>query len=190
MNETFLENFIHFTSINGYYTLPLLGLIGFITNLMCQCVFFSSKFKEKARFKYVIMKVMVDMYGCLYMIGFQNYLQCLLEPHVMNTNKCVSTGSLFFILIRLCGNRYFSYMFYTWSCLNEVLVNYERYIMVTNKTSVLNKKNSFVFIAIACGLVSFALFIPNIFAYKITLVTNKTSVYFVERTRFGSTSFF
>ena len=123
MNETLYENLIYFTSINGYYTLSLLGLIGFSTNLVCLSVLLGSKFKEKARFKYVILKVVIDLVGCLYSIGFQNYLQCLLEPHVMNTNKCVSMGTLFFIVIRLYVYRYVNYMFYVWSGINEVNIS-------------------------------------------------------------------
>ncbi len=190
MNETLYHDLIEFISINGYFTIPVLGIIGLVTNLICLGVFCSDKFKDKGRFKYVVLKVIIDMFGCIYSIGFQNYFQCLLEPHILKTNKCVSSGSLFFIVIRLYVYRYASYMFYLWSGINEVLVNYDRYLVLRNKKNWFNGRYSFAIITTISGLVSFSSFIPNLFAYRISLVNNQTDIYFIERTLFGKTAFF
>ncbi len=43
-----------FTALNGYYTIPILGLIGFCTNLICLLVIFSPRFRNRDKFYYVI----------------------------------------------------------------------------------------------------------------------------------------
>ena len=60
-----------FTALNGYYTIPILGLIGFCTNSICLLVIFSSRFKKKDKFNYVIVKIVIEASGCLYFVGFQ-----------------------------------------------------------------------------------------------------------------------
>jgi hypothetical protein len=45
---------VDFTALNGYYTIPILGLIGFCTNSICLLVIFSSRFKKKDKFYYLI----------------------------------------------------------------------------------------------------------------------------------------
>ena len=114
MNDAFVTSLIEFNSINGYYTIPIMGIMGILTNLICLSVFYDNRFKERKKFQYVILKVFIDTYGCVYAVGFQNFLQCLLEPHVMNTNRCVSTGSLYFIVWRMVMYKYTNYMFYVW----------------------------------------------------------------------------
>ena len=42
--------------------------------------------------------------------------------------------------------------------INEVLVNYDRYLVMINKKNLFNKPNSFKYIAVFSGLVSFSLF--------------------------------
>jgi hypothetical protein len=60
-----------FTALNGYYTIPILGLIGFCTNLICLLVMFSPRFKKKDKYYYVIVKIVIEASGCLYFVGFQ-----------------------------------------------------------------------------------------------------------------------
>ena len=74
MNSTEYEKYsklVNFTALNGYYTIPILGLTGFITNITCILVIFSPKFKDRNKFNYVITKMIIDTIGCLYFIGFQ-----------------------------------------------------------------------------------------------------------------------
>ncbi len=65
------EKLVDFTALNGYYTVPILGLIVFLTNIICLLVIFSPMFKDKDKFYYVIVKIAIKVGGCLYSIGFQ-----------------------------------------------------------------------------------------------------------------------
>ena len=65
------EKLVNFTALNGYYTIPILGLIGFFTNIICLLVIFSPMFKDKNKFYFVIVKIAIEIGGCLYSIGFQ-----------------------------------------------------------------------------------------------------------------------
>ena len=60
-----------FTALNGYYTIPILGLIGFCTNIICLLIIFSPRFKKRDKFYYVIVKIVIEVSGCLYFVGFQ-----------------------------------------------------------------------------------------------------------------------
>jgi hypothetical protein len=62
---------VDFTAFNGYYTIPILGLIGFCTNITCLLVIFSPTFKTRDKFYYVIVKIAIEANACLYLIGFQ-----------------------------------------------------------------------------------------------------------------------
>ena len=66
---------VDFTEFNGYYTIPILGLIGFCTNITCLLVIFSPKFKNRDKFYYVIVKIAIEANACFFLVGFQvNYL--------------------------------------------------------------------------------------------------------------------
>jgi hypothetical protein len=62
---------VDFTALNGYYTIPILGLIGFCTNIACILVIFSPKFKDRKKYNYVITKITIELFACVYFIGFQ-----------------------------------------------------------------------------------------------------------------------
>jgi hypothetical protein len=106
-----------------------------------------------------------------------------LEPHVIQGNYCITTGSYFLEFLRLYVYRYLSYCLYVWSGINEVLINYDRYLVLSNMTNVFNRKNSFKIITFSRGFLSFLLFVPN-------LVTNQTDSYYVSKTQFGNTSLY
>ena len=62
---------VDFTALNGYYTIPIFGLIGFCTNIACLLVIFSPKFKDRNKYNYVISKITIELFACVYFIGFQ-----------------------------------------------------------------------------------------------------------------------
>lgn len=62
---------ILFNTYKTYNSIPVKGLIGFVTNLICLLVIFSSMFKDRNKFNYVIVKIAIETSGCLYFIGFQ-----------------------------------------------------------------------------------------------------------------------
>ena len=70
-SENKYSKLVDFTALNGYYTIPILGLIGFCTNITFILVIFSPRFKDRNKFNYVITKIAIDLVGCLYFIGFQ-----------------------------------------------------------------------------------------------------------------------
>jgi hypothetical protein len=74
--------------------------------------------------------------------------------------------------------------------INEVLINYDRYLVLSNRKNLFNRKHSFKIITFISGFLSFFLFVPNLFAYKINSVTNETDSYYVSKTQFGNTSLF
>ena len=74
MNSTENNNYgklVDFTALNGYYTIPILGLMGFCTNIACLSVIFSPKFKDRNKYNYVISKITIELFACVYFIGFQ-----------------------------------------------------------------------------------------------------------------------
>jgi hypothetical protein len=70
-SENKYSKLVDFTALNGYYTIPILGLIGFCTNITFILVIFSPRFKDRNKFNYVIAKIAIETSGSLYFIGFQ-----------------------------------------------------------------------------------------------------------------------
>jgi hypothetical protein len=106
-------------------------------------------------------------------------------------NTYFSPGASYFIsFLRLYGYRYIIYSVYFWSGINEVLINYDRYLVLSNKNNLFNRKNSFKVITFITGFISFLLFVPNLFAFQITLVSNETNTYDVTKTNFGNTNLY
>jgi hypothetical protein len=113
-----------------------------------------------------------------------------LEPHVIQGNYCKTTGSYFLGFLRLYVYRYLCYCLYVWSGINEILINYDRYLILSNKTNIFNRKHSFKIITSISCLLSFFFFVPNLFAYNISSFTNQTDSYYVSKSQFGNTSLF
>ncbi len=73
MNSTEKEysKLVDFTALNGYYTIPILGLIGFCTNIACLLVIFSPKFKDRNKYNYFITKITIELFACICFDGSQ-----------------------------------------------------------------------------------------------------------------------
>jgi hypothetical protein len=105
-------------------------------------------------------------------------------------NYC-SSSSYFLAFLRLYVFKYLSYGIYTWSGINEVLINYDRYLVLSNKKNLFNKKHSFKIITLINFFLSFLLFVPNLVAYQISLDSNQRDFnYFVSKTDFGTSYLF
>jgi hypothetical protein len=102
----------------------------------------------------------------------------------------VSSDSYFLAFLRFYGYRYITYCLYVLSGINEVLINYDRYLVFSNRKNLFNRKNSFKIILFSSGFLSILLFLPNLVAYQIILVSNETNTYDVTKTTFGNTNLF
>jgi hypothetical protein len=63
--------------------------------------------------------------------------------------------------------------------INEVFINYDRYLVLSNRKNIFNRKHSFKIITFITGLFSFLLFVPNLFVYQISLDPNQTDSYYL-----------
>jgi hypothetical protein len=112
---------------------------------------------------------------------------------VIQKHYCKSNKSYFLALLRLYVYRYLIYCIYVWQSINEVLINYDRYLVFSNKKNLFNRNNSFKIILFSTGLSSFLLFVPNLFAYQISLDPNEKDnydYYYISKTKFGNTYLF
>ena len=108
-------------------------------------------------------------------------------------NHCKFIGSYFLAFLRIYLYRYYSYCIYFWSGINEILVNYDRYLVLSNKSNFFNKKHSFKIIIFISAFVSFLAFVPNLFAFKISVYNQnetESNSYYVTKTKFGNTDLF
>jgi len=75
--------------------------------------------------------------------------------------------------------------------INEVLINYYRYLVLNNKKNLFNRKHSFKIIKFITGILSFLLFVPNLFAFQISLDPNqKDAYYLISKTQIGENNLF
>jgi hypothetical protein len=63
--------------------------------------------------------------------------------------------------------------------INEVFINYDRYLVLSNRKNIFNRKHSFKIITFITGLFSFLLFVPNLFVYQISLDPSQTDSYYL-----------
>lgn len=172
---------IKFTAFNGYYTIPIIGGIGLVLNLICCLVFLSPKFKQKKQFKFVIMNVFVESIMSGGLIGFNNNL-CFQDCIIFNT---YSTQFLKAFILSFVGNG-----LYVFTGMNEIFLTYDRYIMLKSKNNWFNKADHFKYIMTAAFSFSFIIFVPTLFAYDIKPANNKTDLYYVDFSSFGNTDAF
>lgn len=169
-----------FTNINGYFTIPIISLIGFLLNMLCFVVFMSSKFKLKSKLKYLITKVIVDMIFCSFGMGFQNDL-CI--------ENCRTNNTLSFQIFKLYIFRFLGDSLYVCSGFIEICLTYDRYLILINKKNWLNKEVNFKYIIITCFSVSTCIFMPDLFSRRIVNIRlNLSTEYHIELTSFGRIS--
>jgi hypothetical protein len=75
--------------------------------------------------------------------------------------------------------------------INEVLINYDRYLVLSNRKNLFNRKYSFKVITFITCIFSFLLFVPNLFAYQISLDPDqKEAYYLITKTQVGENELF
>ncbi len=183
------ENFlIRLTSINGFYIIPLVSLVGFVLNLTSLIILLHPNFKQKPQFSYLILKIAMEMLASLIFIGFQNYLLSVIETFLQR--KQVSTNSYAFQLVRFIVYKYLAYVFYVWSGVNEIMLTYDRYLVLKNENNWFNKKGAFKINVVVPVLVCSLVNLPNFFAYKLKQTSINTDSYTLELNEFGRSAFF
>ncbi len=183
------ENFlIRLTSINGFYIIPLVSLVGFVLNLTSLIILLHPNFKQKPQFRYLILKIAMEMLASLIFIGFQNYLLSVIETFLQR--KQVSTNSYAFQLVRFIVYKYLAYVFYVWSGVNEIMLTYDRYLVLKNENNWFNKKGAFKINVVVAVLVCSLVNLPNFFAYKLKQTSINTDSYTLELNEFGRSAFF
>lgn len=186
--DAFINFEVYFTGLVGYYIIPSISLIGFILNIIALIVLTNRKFKERDRFKYVIVKIGLEMIGSLMGIGFQNYLKCIIDNYILGIN-CTETGSYIFQFFRALY-KYVGVVLYIWTGINEILLTYDRYLILKAKKNWFNEQSSFKYILLICGILTSVIYLPYALSSKISLVVNSTNLYYLETTEFALSNFY
>ena len=120
------DNFLlKFTTINGYFTIPIINVIGFVFNLTTLTVLINPyKIKEKKEFRFIIFKVILDIIASLTGIAFSNAL-CFVD--------CIEKHSYVIQLFKLVFHRYGSYSHFVLTGIVEIFLTYDRYLMIKNR---------------------------------------------------------
>lgn len=185
--ETFLWKF---TSINGYYTVPIISFFAFTLNLTALIILLNPKFKQKFEFKYIIIKISMEMVGSLAFTGFQNYFLSLFDT-IFHAPHHLKTGNSFaFSIFRLFVYKYLIYVLYIWSGINEIKLTYDRYLIFKNKTNWFNKKGQFKYIFCATVSTCSVIHLPSLFAHKIVECQSEKNLYTLELTDFGHSQYY
>lgn len=183
------KTLVEITSLIGYYIIPATSFVGFITNLFCLLVCLNPKFQHKDEFKYIIVKIFMETFGCLALIGFQNYLECVFEPY-LSAFECDNSGSLFLQVFRLIFYKYICYGVYAWSVLNEIFLCYDRHLVFSNKKNWFNKPGTFKYLNSGIVLFLLVLNLPSLFAFRIKALEKDESLFYLELTEFGRSEYY
>lgn len=189
VNDTYESYVIKFTSVVGYYVIPGFCIVGGLLNTLCLLVLLNSKFKERVKFKYLTLKVVVCLFECSLGVGFQNYLKCSLEFFKLSI-QCTETGSFGFQLYRLIFFKWLAVSLYSFLGVNEIFLTYYSYLTIKNIRNWFNKDRSFKHIALVSILATLSINLPVFFAFEIKLVKNETNLFYLEQSSFGLSKFY
>lgn len=178
------EFVISLTSINGYYVIPIVCLCGFVLNGISLIVLINPRFKERSRFRFIIIKIALCFFGCGVATGFQNYLICTLEFYVIS-KSCTETGTYAFQLYRLIYYKWIAMSLYVYLGINELFIIYDNYLSVKNIKNWFNNASNFKYTVLTSLFLTIALFVPALFAFSIKPVLGMNKLFYLEQTAFG-----
>lgn len=158
---------------NLNYSTSTISLIGFFFNLTCLIVILRPKFRYKSKFKFIYIKLTIETLSCLIGVGFDNFA-CIF--------KCSIYYSYGIQVLRLILNILGQSMFIS-SGLFDLCLIFERYLLIKNKKIWFNKSKNLKFIIFFVLSFSFVCFLPDVFAYKISLV-QANNLYKIELSDF------
>lgn len=156
---------------NSFLAISIISLIGFCLNSICFVSFLKPTFNQRDKFKYILVKLILETLSCLIGTGLHNLICSL---------KCSINLSYPFQILKLVLN-YFTEAIFIITGLIEICLAYERFLLLKNKHNWFNKNQNFKFITIGCFLAPIVCLIPNVFAFKIK-VLNETA--HIELTQF------
>ena len=190
VNQKFLLNYTaYFLSVNGYFTIPIICIVGFILNFICLLILLNQKNKLRTFFKYLIIKIVIEQISLMSGFFFQNYLTCIFENNVL-ANECSEKKSFAFTIFRLLFYKFLEPSIFVVLGYIELVFNYDRLLCIQNIKNWFNKsKNSLylVMIPIACILI---IFIPTTLSYSVARDTKTTHLFYLEPTRFGKNVYY
>ncbi len=153
------------------------------------------KFKNKSQFKYVIVKVILEMIMCLIGLIFNNtrysYLLCSLIQISNNqsVSNCLLKSAYIYQLLRFIFYVWLNYLLMLWIAVNEVVLIYNRYLILKKKNIFFDKH--FKFIITISGIIIFIFSIPILFSFTIKSVPiDKMKKYYSKKTTLGNNIFF
>lgn len=163
------------------YSTPLISLIGLILNLFCLSILLKPSFKQKYKFRYIIVKLTLDLLMCLVSTGFFDS-DCVL--------LCVFKNDFFSTAYTLYLKFYIVLLLYVFSGYNETLLTYDRILILENKKHFSNKKGYFKYVLLIEFLITLVITSPFLFAYSIKSTQYDTNKYHVAFTEVGNTIYY
>ena len=174
MNLTNSTNSVNYISI----PIPLISSIGFVFNMLCLIILLRPCFKEKYRFRYIIVKVIFDLIVSFIGSGLLDS-NCVLF--------CLISNNYFGIFYQLYIKIIFAGFIYASNSVIEILLIYDRTLILENRTNFLNIKKNFKYILIVSFILNGLIILPLILGYSIENLMNN---YYISLTQFGFSSFF
>lgn len=133
--------FVIFTTITCDYIIPIISLIGFLLNLVSTRVLFFLEDQERFYLRFIIVKVILEVFFCATGIYFKDFLRCELIKNIFGY-ECSDTGSYNYILYRVYIYKFLSNTAYFMIGLNEIYILYDRYLILTSKYNWFSKQKN------------------------------------------------
>lgn len=189
LNPEYEYFLVKFTTFNGYYTVPIISAIGFILNVLSLLVILHFKSNHINQLKYLNIKLALEAVACLFGIGFQNSILCLLEKYVMTNYTCDSTSSYALMMFKLYGQKLFLFYLYVLDGAIEIYLTLDRLVIFKNRMNIFSDKKNFKYILTITFVGLFIICLPFAFSYEIKQMPNVTGSYQMIESKFGKTPF-
>lgn len=153
------------------------------------------KFKNKSQFKYVIVKVILELIMCLIGLTLNNtrysYLICSLIQISKNQSisNCILKSTYIYQLLIFIFYAWFNYLLMLWIAVNEVVLIYNRYLILKKKNIFFDK--NFKSIITISGIIIFIFSLPVLYSFTIKSVPlDEIKKYYSQKTTLGNNIFF
>lgn len=161
--------------------LEIISFIGLVLNILCLIILVKPGFKEKYRFRYIILKLILDLLVCFMGSGFFDS-DCLVI--------CLAQTDLAHLIYLLYIKTYFSLFIYILNGLNELFLINDRIYIFENRGNFLNKRGYFKYIFLFEILFCTVILFPLLFGYTIEKNPFNQNQYYLSVTWFGNTLFY
>lgn len=176
-----IETLINLTRIIGHYVIPSICAIGVILNLTCITILIKNKEFNLRMYKLLVFKILIETISLLIGLGFNDaicFKDCFSEYSINYYLR------IFVLLLRIIAGSLF-----VSATLSEIGLNYERYLMLKRKINTFNKiELKYLFLVYI--LIGFAIFFPEIFAYKYENVPKHNNNSIFDYSSFGESDLY